>query len=38
MDTMGNMGLFFLGAPGALLTVYLAKQEIIPEFRVIFDN
>ena len=33
-----NIGLFFLGALGALLTVYLAKQEVVPEFRVIFDT
>jgi hypothetical protein len=35
---MSNVGLFFLGALGALLTVYLAKQEVIPEFRLIFDT
>jgi hypothetical protein len=30
---------FFLpGMLGALLTVYLAKQEIVPEFRPLFDT
>lgn len=29
--------LFFLGALGALITVYLYKQVIIPEFRPLFD-
>ena len=31
-------GLFLLGMLGALLTVYLAKQEVIPEFRPLFDT
>jgi len=30
--------LFLAGMLGALLTVYLAKQEIIPEFRPLFDT
>jgi hypothetical protein len=34
----GSIGLFLLGALGALLTVYLAKQEVIPEFRAIYDK
>jgi len=29
---------FLLGAMGALLTIYLRKQEIIPEFRPLFDT
>jgi hypothetical protein len=33
-----DIGLFFLGALGAILTVYLAKSEVIPEFRPIFDT
>jgi hypothetical protein len=33
-----DIGLFLLGALGALLTVYLAKQEVIPEFRPLFDT
>lgn len=33
-----DIGLFLLGALGALLTVYMAKQEIIPEFRPLFDT
>ena len=32
-----DLGLFLIGALGALLTIYLAKQEIIPEFRPFFD-
>jgi len=36
-DTM-DYGLFALGALGALLTVYLAKQQVIPEFRPFFDT
>jgi len=35
---VGSIGLFLLGALGALLTVYLAKQEVIPEFRAIYDT
>ena len=30
--------LFLLGATGALLTVYLAKQDAVPEFRLLFDT
>jgi len=30
--------LFFLGMLGAILTVYLAKQEVVPEFRILFDT
>jgi archaellum component FlaC len=30
--------LFCLGALGALLTVYIGKQEIVPEFRPLFDT
>ena len=33
-----EIGLFLLGALGALLTVYLAKQEVVPEFRPLFDT
>jgi hypothetical protein len=33
-----DIGLFFLGALGALLTVYLSKQEVIPEFRPMYDT
>lgn len=33
-----DIGLFLLGILGALLTVYLAKEEIIPEFRPLFDT
>ncbi|MBU4056278.1 MAG: hypothetical protein KKA41_18135 [Proteobacteria bacterium] len=33
-----DLGLFLFGALGALLIVYLAKQEIIPEFRPLFDT
>ena len=33
-----EIGSFALGALGALLTVYLAKQEVIPEFRPLFDT
>ncbi len=33
-----DISLFFLGAMGAILTVYLAKQEVIPEFRPLFDT
>lgn len=33
-----DIGLFLLGALGALLTVYLAKQQVIPEFRPFFDT
>jgi DNA repair exonuclease SbcCD ATPase subunit len=33
-----EIGVFLLGALGALLTVYLAKQEVIPEFRPLFDT
>lgn len=33
-----DIGLFALGALGALLTVYLAKQVVIPEFRPLFDT
>lgn len=29
---------FLFGALGALLTIYLAKQEVIPEFRPLFDT
>ena len=29
--------LFLFGGLGALLTVYLATQEVIPEFRALFD-
>lgn len=32
-----DMSLFLFGALGALLTVYLAKQEVIPEFRPLFE-
>jgi len=32
-----DWGLFLLGMLGALLTVYLAKQEVIPEFRPLFN-
>ena len=32
-----DWGLFLLGMLGALLTVYLAKQEGIPEFRPLFN-
>lgn len=32
-----DVGLFLFGAMGALLTVYLAKQEVVPEFRPLFD-
>lgn len=35
---MNFIGLFLLGALGALLTVYLAKEEVIPEFRPLFDT
>jgi hypothetical protein len=35
---VGSIGLFLLAALGALLTVYLAKQEVIPEFRAIYDT
>lgn len=35
---MDFIGLFLLGALGALLTVYLAKQQVIPEFRALFDT
>jgi hypothetical protein len=35
---MEMLGLFFLGALGALLTVYIAKQEVIPEFRPLFET
>lgn len=35
---MIDISLFFIGALGALLTVYLAKQEVIPEFRPLFDT
>ena len=35
---MIDMGLFLLGALGALLTIYMAKHEIIPEFRPLFDT
>lgn len=35
---MMDISLFLLGALGALLTVYIAKQEIIPEFRPLFDT
>ncbi|MFQ5974727.1 MAG: hypothetical protein ACE5J5_00220 [Candidatus Hydrothermarchaeales archaeon] len=37
-DIMVNMSLFLFGALGAILTVYLAKQEVIPEFRPLFDT
>ncbi|WP_028458247.1 hypothetical protein [Chloroflexus sp. Y-396-1] len=30
--------LFCFGALGALLTVYIGKQEIVPEFRPLFDT
>lgn len=33
-----DWGLLGLGMVGALVTVYLAKNEIIPEFRSIFDT
>jgi hypothetical protein len=33
-----TIGLFLLGALGALLTVYLAKQEVVPEFRPLSDT
>lgn len=33
-----DIGLFALGALGALLTVYLAKQVVIPEFRPLLDT
>lgn len=33
-----DIGLFFLGMFGAFLTIYLAKQEVIPEFRPLFDT
>ncbi|KPL24741.1 MAG: hypothetical protein AMJ75_02950 [Phycisphaerae bacterium SM1_79] len=33
-----DFGLFFLGMLGAILTVYLAKQEVVPEFRLLFDT
>jgi hypothetical protein len=33
-----DIGLFLLGALGAILTVYLARQEVIPEFRPLFDT
>ncbi|MFZ2070745.1 MAG: hypothetical protein WAV32_03920 [Halobacteriota archaeon] len=32
-----DMSLFLFGALGAILTVYLAKQEVIPEFRPLFE-
>lgn len=32
-----DLGLFALGAFGAVLTVYLAKQQAIPDFRVVID-
>lgn len=35
---MFDWGLFLLGALGALLTVYLAKDDVIPEFRPIYDT
>jgi hypothetical protein len=35
---MSVIGLLLLGALGALLTVYLAKEEVIPEFRPLFDT
>ncbi len=31
------MELFLLGALGALLTIYLTKEAVIPEFRPLFD-
>jgi hypothetical protein len=34
MDWLG----FILGALGATVTVYLAQQEVIPEFRAVFDT
>lgn len=33
-----DYGLLLSGMLGALLTVYLAKQEVIPEFRPLFDT
>lgn len=33
-----DWGLFLFGMLGALLTVYLAKHEVIPEFRPLFDT
>lgn len=33
-----NWELFLFGMLGALLTVYLAKHEVIPEFRPLFDT
>lgn len=33
-----DAGLFLLGMLGALLVVYLAKQEVVPEFRPLFDT
>lgn len=33
-----DIGLFFIGMLGALLTVYLAKDEVVPEFRPLFDS
>lgn len=33
-----DIGLFLFGIFGALLTVYLAKQDVIPEFRPLFDT
>lgn len=35
---MIDISLFFLGALGAILTIYLIKQEVIPEFRPLFDT
>lgn len=37
MDTLTFIYLFLLGALGALLIVYLAKQQVIPEFRPLHD-
>jgi hypothetical protein len=33
-----DIGLFALGTLGALVIVYIAKQQIIPEFRALFDT
>ncbi len=35
---MDFMILFGLGVLGALITIYIAKQEVIPEFRAFFDT
>lgn len=33
-----EISLFFLGALGAIIVLYLAKQTVIPEFRPLFDT